>query len=65
MRDDHRDRRVTGDDWQAGWESHRHRQLTAGLAATAAERLAWLEEALTLAWQTGALPRKSRRDGRD
>jgi hypothetical protein len=50
------------DEWQAGWQSHRHRQLTSGLAATAAERLAWLEEAIALAWMTGALPRPSRGD---
>ena len=55
-----RDAPKTGDEWQAGWQSHRHRQLTSGLAATAAERLAWLEEAIAFAWLTGALPRTSR-----
>lgn len=31
-------------DRDAGWESHRRRQLTFALAATPAERLRWLEE---------------------
>jgi hypothetical protein len=45
-------------DWQAdGWESARKRKLTLGLDATPADRLAWLEQAIALAWATGALPR--------
>jgi hypothetical protein len=45
-------------DWQAdSWESARKRKLTLGLDATPAERLAWLEQAIALAWATGALPR--------
>lgn len=45
------------DDWEAGWESHRRRQMTFALAATPAERLRWLEEMIALAHRTGALPR--------
>ena len=45
-------------EWQADtWESAHRRKLTLGLDATPAERLAWLEEAITLAWATGAFPR--------
>jgi predicted nucleotidyltransferase len=39
------------------WEGHRLEQLTLGLAATPAQRLAWLEEMILLAHRTGALPR--------
>jgi hypothetical protein len=45
------------DDWGAGWESHRRRQLTFALAATPAERLRWLEEMIAIAHRSGALPR--------
>lgn len=45
------------DDWGAGWEAHRVRQLTAALRATPAQRLAWLEEMIVLAYRVGALPR--------
>jgi hypothetical protein len=45
------------DDWEADWESHRRRQLTAGLAATPAQRLAWLEEMIAFAHRCGALPK--------
>ena len=44
-------------DWEAGWESTRHRQLTLSLAASPAERLRWLEEMIVLAHRSGALPR--------
>ncbi len=44
-------------DWQCGWEDARKRQLTAGFDATPAQRLAWLEEMLALAYRFGALPR--------
>jgi hypothetical protein len=44
-------------DWGCSWEATRLRQLTAGLAVTPAERLAWLEEAIDLAAACGALPR--------
>ena len=46
------------DDWQAGWEESRRRQLTFALEATPAERLAWLEEMIALAFRSGALPRQ-------
>ena len=49
---------VAADDWSASWEGHRRAQLTRALAATPAQRLAWLEEMLALAYRTGALPRK-------
>ena len=48
------------DTWEASWESHRLHQLTLGLAATPAQRLAWLEEMIVLAHATGALPRRDR-----
>jgi hypothetical protein len=48
------------DDWGAGWESHRRRQLTFALAATPAERLRWLEEMIAIAHRSGALPRPRR-----
>ena len=46
-------------DWKCGWEDARKRQLGAGLVATPAQRLAWLEEMLVLAHRIGALPRKA------
>lgn len=49
------------DDWKADWEGHRQWQLTAGLAATPAQRLAWLEEALEFAYRCGALDRLLRK----
>jgi hypothetical protein len=45
-------------DWGCSWEATRLRQLTAGLAVTPAERLAWLEEMIDLAAACGALPRQ-------
>ncbi len=48
--------------WECGWEDVRRRQLTAGLKATPAQRLAWLEEMMALAHRVGALRRKP--DGR-
>lgn len=45
-------------DWRCGWEDARRRQLTAGLDATPAQRLAWLEEMIALAHRSGALPRE-------
>ncbi len=45
--------------WRCGWEDARKRQLTAGLDATPAQRLAWLEEMIALAHRSGALPRES------
>jgi hypothetical protein len=45
------DQPLYDDDWEADWEGHRRWQLTAGLAATPAQRLAWLEEMIELAHQ--------------
>lgn len=36
--------------------------LQQSLSATPAQRLAWLEEALELAYQSGALPSKTQKD---
>ena len=44
-------------EWGVGWEAHRVQQLTLALHATAAQRLAWLEEVITLAHRVGALPK--------
>lgn len=46
-------------DFDAGWEDARRFQLERALEATAAQRLAWLEAAIALAWETGALPRRA------
>lgn len=45
------------EDWEAGWEADRVHQLTLALAATPAQRLAWLEDMIALAWRVGALPK--------
>jgi hypothetical protein len=45
-------------DWSAGWESQEIATLEASLAATPAQRLEWLEEAIEIAWASGALPRE-------
>lgn len=37
------------------WEGNRDEQLRTWLKATPAQRLAWLEEALQLAWKAGAI----------
>jgi len=50
-------------DWRVDWESHREAQRERWMAATPAQRLAWLEEMIVLAWKTGAFPR--RRPGQD
>jgi hypothetical protein len=45
--------------WQHDWDADDQNLLAASLAATPAQRLAWLEEALQLAYATGALkPRR-------
>jgi len=46
------------DRWKASWEEHRREQRTLGLAATPAQRLAWLEEMIEFAHRAGALPRR-------
>jgi hypothetical protein len=44
-------------DW-GSWAANDQQKLTMGLRATHAERLAWLEEMIALAYRSGALPRK-------
>jgi hypothetical protein len=44
-------------DW-GSWSANDEQKLTMGLRATAAERLAWLEEMIAVAYRSGALPRK-------
>jgi hypothetical protein len=61
------DRGETPDDaereWRAGWEDQQGITLEASMAATPLQRLEWLEEALALAWEAGALgPRRQRTD---
>ena len=53
---DHGAERPAGEDWGASWHANHELQLTAGLSATPAQRLAWLEEALWLATQVAAPP---------
>ena len=51
------DRETLPDGGGGGWEAHRVHQLTLALRATPAQRLAWLEEMIVLAYQVGALPK--------
>ncbi|MBI4730349.1 MAG: hypothetical protein HY775_12770 [Acidobacteria bacterium] len=48
-------------EWPVTWEAHRRDQILAGSRATPAARLAWLEEALRLAYAAGALAQERRR----
>lgn len=41
--------------WKVTWTENRDSLLDATLAATPAQRLAWLEEVLSLAYHAGAL----------
>ena len=41
--------------WPVSWDATRDALLDSALAATPAQRLAWLEAALQLAYATGAL----------
>jgi len=43
------------DRWDATWEGARKQLLKSTLAATPAQRLAWLEEMLELAQRAGAI----------
>lgn len=46
----------SSDPWESStWEGHARWQLGRTLAATPLERLLWLEEALELAWMSGAI----------
>ncbi len=49
------DRAGARESWDATWEGTRRHHLEATLKATAAQRLAWLEEALEIAYRSGAL----------
>lgn len=51
------ERRADQIEWGT-WSENDEHKLTMGLRATPAQRLAWLEEMIALAYQTGALPRK-------
>lgn len=46
------------EDWKADWEGHRQWQLTAALAATPAQRLAWLEEMIEVAYRATQATRR-------
>jgi hypothetical protein len=52
------ERRESDDRWDATWEGTRKQLLESTLAATPAQRLAWLEEMLELAHHAGALGKK-------
>lgn len=43
-------------DW-GSWEEDRERKYVVGLSVSAAERIAWLEEMLAIAFASGALPK--------
>ena len=45
------------DDW-GSWGANDEHKLTMALRATPAQRLAWLEEMIVLAFRSGALPRR-------
>lgn len=47
--------------WDATWEGAKKQLLKSTLAASPAQRLAWLEEMLELAYRTGALEAKPNR----
>lgn len=50
--------------WKASWDAHRRERPALWLAATPAQRLAWLEDMIELAYLTGALPRSEPRTDR-
>ncbi len=52
------DRSDSDDRWDATWEGARQQLLESTLAATPAQRLAWLEEVLVLAYRAGAFETK-------
>jgi len=47
-----------GGDEPAGWERNERDRRLIGLGSTPAERLAWLEEALWIAYEAEALPKR-------
>ncbi len=52
------DDRASADEWRGDFQSAEDRMLEASLAATPAQRLQWLEEALKFAARMGALPKR-------
>ena len=52
------ERPEAADRWDATWEGARRQLLESTLAATPAQRLAWLEEVLEIAYRAGALGSK-------
>ncbi len=52
------ERAGSADQWDATWAGARKQLLESTLAATPAQRLAWLEEMLELAHRAGALGKK-------
>ena len=52
------ERADTEDRWDATWEGARKQLLESTLAATPAQRLAWLEEMLELAHRAGTLDKR-------
>jgi hypothetical protein len=48
----------SADRWAATWEDARRQHLESTLAATPAQRLAWLEEVLEIAYRAGGLPQQ-------
>lgn len=52
------DDKQSPDDWPVTWAAQRADQLDRVLAASPAQRLAWLEDMIRIAFQTGALPRR-------
>lgn len=60
-----RTRSTDDPDWQVDWDEQRRWQLRSTAAASPAQRLAWLEEAIRFAHRSGALDRarRQREDG--
>jgi hypothetical protein len=52
---------VADRDADEAWDDARRAWLDRVLEATPAQRLAWLEQAIELAYRTGALPARPRR----
>lgn len=47
-------------EWHVDWDEQRRWQLRSTAAASPAQRLAWLEDAIRLAYSSGALDRARR-----
>ena len=50
----------SANEWPVTWAAQRDDQLERMRRASPAQRLAWLEDMIRLAFLTGALPRKER-----